>query len=64
MCNASILVELIGDEHILGMLSESQRLPWFQIQGHPRIACTEPASGPGDHLADLMYTLAMLPATS
>ena len=54
MCSASVLEELVGDKHLLAMLSETQRLPWFQIQGHPRIACTRTGSGPGGPLADLM----------
>ena len=44
------------------MLSESQRLTWFQIQGHHAIACTKTGCGPGGPLADLMYNIAMLPA--
>ena len=62
MCNASVLDELISDKHLLAMLSETQRLPWFQIQGHPSIACTKTGSGQGGPLANLMYNLAMLPA--
>ena len=62
MCNASVLEECSIDKHLLAMLSETQRLPWYLLQGHPRIACTKTGSGPGGPLADLMYNLAMLPA--
>ena len=62
MCDASVLDELIPDKHFLAMLSETRRVPWFQIQGHPNIACTKTGSGPGGPLADLMYNLAMPPA--
>ena len=62
MTDASTLERLIPDKHLLAMLSESQRLPWFQVQGFPRIACTKTGSGPGGPLADLLYNVAMLPA--
>ena len=62
MADSSTLERLIPDKHLLAMLSESQRVPWFQIQGHPAIGCTKTGSGPGGPLADLMYNLAMLPA--
>ena len=31
MIDASTLERLIPDKHLLAMLSESQRLPWFQV---------------------------------
>ena len=62
MTDSSTLERLIPDKHLLAMLSESQRLPWFQVQGYPNIACTKTGSGPGGPLADLMYNVAMLPA--
>ena len=62
MTDSSTLERLIPDKHLLAMLSESQRLPWFQIQGYPNIACTKTGSGPGGPLADLMYNIFMLPA--
>ena len=58
----STLEELIPDRHLLAMLSESQRMPWFQLQGYASIGSTKTGSGPGGPLADLMYNLAMLPA--
>ena len=62
MSDSSTLERLIPDKHLLAMLSESQRMPWLQIQGHPDIACTKTGSGPGGPLADFMDNLAMLPA--
>ena len=58
----STLEEVIPDKHLLAMLSETQRIPWFQLQGYAAIGCTKTGSGPGGPLADLMYNLAMLPA--
>ena len=60
--DSSTLERLIPDKHLLAMLSESQRLPWFQVQGYTNIACTKTGSGPGGPLADLMYNIVMLPA--
>ena len=62
LARPSTLEELIPDKHLLAMLAESQRMPWFQLQGHVDIACTKTGSGPGGPLADLMYNIAMLPA--
>ena len=62
MADPSTLERLITDKHLLAMQSEPQRVPWFQIQGHPAIGCTKTGSSPGGPLADLMYNLAMLPA--
>ena len=59
--DTSTLERLVQDKHLLAMLSESQRIPWFQVQGNASIACTKTGSGPGGPLADLMYNLAMLP---
>ena len=62
MMDASTLERLIPDKHLLAMLSESQGLPWFQVQGFPHIACTKTGSGPGGPLADPLYNVAMIPA--
>ena len=47
MTDASTLERLTPDTHLLAMLSESQWLPWFQVQGHLTTACTSTGSGPG-----------------
>ena len=61
IADTSTVERLVGDKHLLAMLSESQRIPLFQVQGNVTLACTKTGSGPEGPLADLMYNLVMLP---
>eukprot|EP00973_Karenia_brevis_P057287 7969113-Karenia_brevis.AAC.1 len=53
----SLLENVIGDQHLLGLISDVNLHTWFGVRGHDEVSLSIKGTRPGDPLADVLFNI-------